>query len=261
MATSRRARAVAQARQAADDAAFLRRAKAFVGLLRNQAGIPVRQPAHQVAPFRAIPLNWFAVVGVENTNATGSDTIATRSIPVNWSSALVTPSSGSVSNQDTAFLASNGIDAYTGPTSTTYSDDTAEPFPDGYLGFITSASCNALIDSADADDIPPVRNCRWSWKIDGAYVSGFRNALPQQELQAVAAGFLVANALYPPGGTINSALGCPVQIRPGQRSMVEGALYAPTGNTFKRLLVYRISGYAIPTKNGADRTIFDTLTD
>lgn len=257
MAASRRARAVAAARQAAEDAAWLRRAKAFVGLMRNQAGIPVRQPAHAAPPFRAIPLNWFGIAQLVNSDQ-GLFQIA---VPVNWSASLVSPSGGSQALTDAAFNASNGIDAW---NATAYAEDAAEPFPDGFLGFITQATCAVTVRSTNIDDVPPVRNARWSWRIDGQYVPGYRWALPQQDLNeptVAVGGFAQGAVLAPGGGTLVNMLGCPVQVRPGQRTFVEAGMYAPGATSVRRLIVWRLSGYAIPTKSGADRTILDTLTD
>lgn len=257
MASRRRVGAVA-ARKAAADAVFMQRAKSFIALLRRQAGISVRQPAHAVAPFRSVPLNWWAITQHDADDA-GKDTLDTRRTPINWLPEFVEPISGSASPTDTLYGASNGVDAYENPSSTEYG--TGSPFPDGYLGFVTSINCWVQIHTANPIDIPPMRSLRWSWSIDGQTVPGYKNALPAQEALPLAGGFGVASVLYPGMGQTASQLGCPVQVRPGQRSYVESSMFIPSGaGNYKKLVVFRLGGYMVPTKTD-DGTIFGTITD
>lgn len=272
MAASRRARAVAQARQAAEDQAFLRRCKALVRMLRTQAGIPVRAPAHQVAPFRAIPINAWGMFQVVVT-ATGWQ----RAVcPVLWQPAKVAGNAGSsVTTVDSGYGSANGTSADMDPlgSPTQYSLRDVPQFPDGLLGFVTGASCWAWPIANDATTVGAnsadlykevVQNmARWSWIIDGQSVPGYHGAMPTigAEIAEVSSA---TNKIVPGAYQMTERLGCPVQIRPGQRSHIEGAAYKLAKFSefnIQWAFAWRLTGYAIPTKNGADQTIYDTLTD
>lgn len=295
MAASRRR--VAAARQAAADAQFLKRAKSFIKLLRSQAGIPVRQPAHATPPFRATPINAWGTWTV--TAATS--TVATGLIPVVWEPALIgawaagtSPGSSNpaVGTVNAAFGSSNGLTnataaggAYTTPDvyypEGDYIDNTASPpvtyssgapaFPDGQLGIITGVHVWCMensIESSSANAQQPLVNlARYSWIVDGKPVAGFQNQLPGQQFAlntttlAAAAPGTVVNQRSPDGGVIDgNQLGCGVQILPGQRSWFAGRVFGSTMVSHTRTFCFRLVGYSIPVKTD-DGTIYATLTD
>ncbi len=268
---------MAMARQAADDAAFLRRAKAFVRLLRNQAGIPVRQPAHAVAPFRAEPIMFGC--HVQLTKSATSD--LTYDLPVLFSPQLVyrlVSGTATVSSQE---------DATRGPSDSYYLLDNTgnpppievlpvtdssvppfttpgiDPFPDGFLGFLTGIEVTTFRGDNVLDHLV-VKDLRYSVLIDGQAVSGFSGAYPRVDLgqnEPGASGYLLPNGWLPRGGSVATQLGAPIQVRPGQRVTIR--LRAPQSVASASIIECRVQvfGYKIPTKSGGDRTIYDTLTD
>lgn len=268
---------MAMARQAADDAAFLRRAKAFVRLLRNQAGIPVRQPAHAVAPFRAEPIMWGAHVQLYKTVALYD---LTYDLPVLFSPQLVYRNvSGTATVSSTEDQTRGPSDAYyiidnTVPpppievapftdsaTPTPFTTPGIDPFPDGYLGFVTGIEVTTFRGDNVSDHIV-VKDLRYTVLIDGQAVSGFTNAYPRIELgQNDVTGLTVPAGFLPRGGSVQTQLAAPIQIRPGQRMTIR--LRAPQAVAAQSIVECRaqVFGYKIPTKSGGDRTIYDTLTD
>ena len=265
------------ARQAADDAAFLRRAKALVRLLRNQAGIPVRQPAHAVAPFRAEPINFACTAQL--TKALNTD--LAYDLPVLFAPAVVfrnvegppgTFTATATSTEDTARGPSDGyfvIDSSGTPTPisvTPFTDSGGfqapgiDPFPDGYLGFITGVEVSAFRGDNVIDHIVE-RDLRFTLLVDGQSVSGFTNAYPRTDLGVDnAAGVGTLNIFYPRVTASPAVLGCPIQVRPGQRVTIRLRAPALTAASIVHCRA-TITGYKIPTKTGGDRTIYDTLTD
>lgn len=266
------------ARQAADDAAFLRRAKAFVRLLRNQAGIPVRQPAHAVAPFRAEPIMFCCHVQLTKTAAVSD---LTYDLPVLFSPQLVyrlVSGVATVSSQEDAtrgpsdsyYLLDNNANPppievlpVTDSAPTPFTTPGIQPFPDGYLGFVTGVEVVTFRGDNIVDHLV-VKDLRYTVLVDGQAVSGFSNAYPRVELgqnEPGASGYLLPNGWLPRGGSVATQLGAPVQIRPGQRMTIR--LRAPQSVSASSIVECRVQvfGYKIPTKSGGDRTIYDTLTD
>lgn len=263
------------ARQAADDAAFLRRAKAFVRLLRNQAGIPVRQPAHAVAPFRAEPINFFCHVELVKS-AAASDLV--YDLPVLFAptqvyrlvSGIATVTStedATLGPSDSYYLVDNNpnpppieVAPVTDSAPTPFTTPGIDPFPDGYLGFLTGIEVTTFRGDIVSAHVVS-KDLRYSLLIDGQAVSGFTNTMPRFELGQSTAPTDFSGVLYPRGGSVETKLGCPIQVRPGQRVVVR--LRAPQGVAANSNVMARVqlSGYKIPTKTGGDRTIYDTLTD
>jgi hypothetical protein len=262
MAAARRGRA--SARLAAADAMFERRLKSLVRSLRNQPGVPVRQPAHAAAPFRAVPINaWGIFQG--NRNATGWSHFQ---CPVIWEPTRVPKSTGAVGTIDAGYGPANGTTADVDVTGgySTYDVDLERalpPFPDGYIGFITHAGCWAYLFTQNSPNIAGggwQSRVRWSWAIDRAWVPGYRGALCTVNAEMPSA---VAGAVVPAAGQIGEQLGCHVMVRSGQRSYVEGSIHyeSKLGEEDNQVLfLFRLTGYMIPTRTD-DATILGTMTD
>lgn len=290
----RRGRAAAPS---AADVQLARQLRALVRVLRNQPGIPVRQPAHVAPPFRAIPINAWGVFDVTAT----STAMETKLHPIVWSPYLVggwantvttpdpnagAPNLPSVRTPNNAFGPGQGVfnttdaatledlylpanDFTSNFTSTTYATG-SQPFPDGYLGFITGLQCayfnNAPTASTAFTVLPWINKARFSWFIDNQPVPGFVQALPGIDLigmDPAVAGTLGTNqGRLPSGGhSGGNQLGCPVQIRPGQRSYMAGHVIGQSGDkAWKLTFVFRLTGYMIPSKTD-DTTILGTLGD
>lgn len=266
MATSRRARALAQARQAAADAAFIRRCKALVRLFRHQAGIPVRQPTHQTAPFRSVPINVWGSAQVTQSSVGWGRAVC----PVLWQPTLVGQPS-SVGVVDAGYGAANGTANTMNVTGTplAYNLDQRPQFPDGYLGVITNVSCYAFPIMPDAINQSAIYLdvlqllARYSWYLDDAPVPGYQGALPTLHT-GISDNTSIAAPVMGSGDTIKEQLGCHVLVRAGQRSHIEAAAYLPSDAASQSSVwafFFRVIGYAVPTKSGSDQTIFDTLTD
>ncbi len=262
MAAARRGRA--SARLAAADAMFERRLKGLVRSLRHQPGVPVRQPAHSSAPFRAVPLNAWGIFQASR----GSTGWGHFQCPVLWEPTLVPTSAGNVGIIDAGYGPANGttadVDAPGSPSVYNVTLERALPaFPDGYIGFITHAGCWATLFTQLSPSTAGSgwqARVRWSWSIDGAWVPGYRGALPTVNLEYPAA---LSGYQVPAGGQIREQLGCHVMVRPGQRSYVEGSVHyeAKIGEELNQVLfAFRLTGYMIPTKTD-DATILGTMTD
>jgi len=212
------------------DEALLRR---LVKLLRQNAGVPVRTPAHRDPPFRSQP---FAFGQHANVNGPGAGVASRTRFGVRWTAA------------------DDGINLY-GPKNSFRTPGTffaAEPFPEGQLGVVQSVQCWAYqLSSFVAVDL--VREAKWSVLLNGSYVPGYQWQFPS--------GTLFNSVLNTPDtfATISTPLETPLRLRPGDR--IEGELGADDINAGVTIsFVWLLRGYSYPA-SGSDGTVYDTLVD
>lgn len=223
----------------------------LVKLLRQQAGIPVRLPAHAVPPFRAVPWNWSAVGQIEGVN----DSLVQRVFRVNFAPILTTFGGGSVSTEDNLFGPANSTVNYSDTQVVDVNDATLFPgFPDGFLGWLTHVDVAAM--SVAGNNFFLHRYVRWSLRVNGADVPGFKWTHASSQYQILNLGQLDP-------GTISPLLPmpCGLPLRPGsQVDIVPAVAISGLVGTFRCDFIMRANGYMIPSRTD-DGTVYSTLVD
>lgn len=204
-------------------------ARRLVKLLRAQAGIPVRLPAHHASPFRAEPIAF----SFQNT--------------------LAGPGAGVASVTRFGVLWNPVSDAVFGTTNAVMDTPAnAEGFPDGYRGVVTRIQC-WMFQHVTAAPFIASRQVRWSAFKNGSPINGYQRQIPSSTQDQTLVGVTSSNA------TIDVAVRVPVQLNAGdtlEGEFVLNDLGAPVTVTS----VFLVEGYRFPVK-GEDDTIYATLVD
>lgn len=228
-------------------------ARRLVKLFRQQAGIPVRMPAHAVPPFRAIPFNWAGVAQIEAAD----NSFVQRQFRINFSPILVTANGGgSAGGENDLNGPSNSYVAYSDSLAVDVGDATPFPgFPDGFVGWITHLDVAAW-DSAGLNWLMH-RYVRFTLKVNGASVPGFHQIPCNSTYQITAIGSMEPTAASP-----LLPIPCGIPLRAGNQVdvLISVGTNFVLGTTFRTDFVMRVGGYMIPTKSD-DGTVYSTLGD